>query len=184
MKEGDGENASYIYAGSTSTLWNNFDADEEFQNIVRLADQGISKYMTYKKAINMFDVEQVGKWCERIYNKDADYKYISPYVADWTYDGDDEEAVTFVDKLFMLQGARTAHRRWWLSRRFNLFDGKWNSGEFATKYVEVKCDYGSIGDTFRAVAGGNAYFGYQINGKTFGDGLEDGGTSFEHQSGD
>ena len=184
MKEGSGENASYIYAGSTSTLWNNFDTDEEFQNIVRLADQGISKYMTYKKAINMFDVEQVGKWCERIYNKDADYKYISPYIADWTYDGDDEEAVTFVDKLFMLQGARTAHRRWWLSRRFNLFDGKWNSGEFATKYVEVKCDYGSIGDTFRAVAGGNAYFGYQINGKTFGDGSEDGGTSFEHQSGD
>ena len=167
MKEGSGETASYIYAGSTSTLWNNFDQDEEFQEIVRVADQGISKTMTYKKAISMFDDEQVGKWCERIYNKDADYKYLSPYVADWKYEGKDEGVEAFVDKLFMLQGPRTAHRRWWMSKRFNLFDGKWNSGDFATKFVEVKCDYGAIGDTFSAVAGANAYFGYQINNKIF-----------------
>lgn len=167
MKEGEGETASYIYAGSTSTLWNNFDQDEEFQEIVRIADQGISKTMTYKKAISMFDDEQVGKWCERIYNKDADYKYLSPYIADWTYTGDDDKVESFVDKLFMLQGPRTAHRRWWMSKRFSLFDGKWNSGDFATKFVEVKCDYGAIGDTFSAVAGANAYFGYQINNKIF-----------------
>ena len=184
MKEGSGSTASYIYAGSTSTLWNNFDTDEEFQNIVRIADQGISKTMTYKKAIEMFDVEQVGQWCERIYNKDADYKYVNPYVADWKYTGEDEKVENFSDKLFMLQGSRTAHRRWWMSKRFNLFDGKWNSGEFATKFVEVKCDYGSIGDTFGAVAGSNAYFGYQINNKTFGDGAKDGGTSYEYQAGD
>lgn len=167
MKEGSGDTASYIYAGSTSTLWNNFDQDEEFQEIVRVADQGISKTMTYAKAIDMFDEEQVGKWCERIYNKDADYKYISPYIADWKYEGSDEGVEAFVDKLFMLQGPRTAHRRWWMSKRFSLFDGKWNSGDFATKFVEVKCDYGSIGDTFKAVAGANAYFGYQINNKIF-----------------
>jgi hypothetical protein len=166
-KSVEGVNKNPIYAGSTSTLWNNFDTDKEFQNIVRIADQGISKTMTYKKAIEMFDVEQVGKWCERIYNKDADYKYVSPYVADWEYKGEDEKAENFTNKLFMLQGSRTAHRRWWLSKRFNLFDGKWASGDFATKYVEVKCDYGSIGDTFGAVAGANAYFGYQINNKTF-----------------
>ena len=180
MKEGEGETASYIYAGSDSTLWNNFDADEEFQEIVRIADQGISKTMTYKKAIDMFDVEQVGKWCERIYNKDADYKYVSPYVADWSYTGDDDNAENFTDKLFMLQGSRTAHRRWWMSKRFNLFDGKWSSGDFATKYIEVKCDYGSIGDKFSAVAGANAYFGYQINNKTFGG--PEGGENVEYKA--
>ena len=182
MKEGEGATASYIYAGSQSTLWNNFDQDEEFQDIIRIADQGISKTMTYKKAIEMFDVEQVGKWCERIYNKDAEYKYLSPYFVDWKYDGADENVEAFVDKLFMLQGSRTAHRRWWMSKRFSLFDGKWNSGEFATKYVEVKCDYGSIDDTFSAVAGANAYFGYQINNKTFGDGAKDGGATTEYNA--
>lgn len=171
---------TYIYAGHNSTLWNCLDADEEFQNIVRIADNGISKVMTYNNTINMFDVEQVGKWCERLYNKDAEYKYISPYISDWKYSGDTEEV--FADKLFMLQGSRTAHRHWWLSKRFNLFDGKWNSGEFATKYIEVKCNYGAIDDTFGAKAGSDAYFGYQINNKTFGNGAKDGGTSYKYKS--
>lgn len=180
--EGKDGNVTPIYAGSNSTLWNNIEYDEEFQDIIRIADRGISRTMTYKKAINMFDVEQVGKWCERIYNKDAEYKYISPYKAEWKYTGDDENAESFVDKLFMLQGSRTAHRRWWLSRRFNLLDGKWSSGDFASKYVEVKCDYGNIGDKFTAVAGANAYFGYQINGKTFGDAK--GGVTKEYKAND
>lgn len=184
-EEGSGDTISYIYAGSNSTLWNNFDTDEEFQEIVRIADQGISKTMTYSNAINMFDVEQVSKWGERIYNRDADYKYISPYVADWKYSGETVEGMdVFVDKLFMLQGSRTAHRHWWLSKRFNLFDGKWNSGDFATRFVEVKCNYGSIGDTFKAIVGANAYFGYQINGQTFNNGQPNGGTSYEYQVGD
>ena len=158
------KDGTHIYAGFNSTLWNNLDADDEFKNeILPLVDQGISKTMTYETAIRMFDVEQVGKWCERIYNKDADYKYITPYIGSWTYEGDDENADNFADKLFMLQGSRTAHRRWWLSRRFNLFDGKWTSGEFPKKYIEVKCNYGSLGDKFSAVAGSDAYFGYKIN---------------------
>ena len=188
MKEGSGSTASYIYAGSNSTLWNNLDADEEFKQIVRIADQGISKTMTYTKAIKMFDEEQVGQWCERIYNKDAEYKYISPYLGDWSYTGEDENVESFVDKLFMLQGSRTAHRRWWMSKRFSLFDGKWNSGDFPERFIEVKCDYGSIGDTFSAIAGANAYFGYTINNKTFpvneGENPWMGGETFEFKHGD
>lgn len=175
---GKEEQGIRAYAGWDSTLWNNIENDPEFQDIIRIADRGISKYMTYNKAINEFDVEQVGKWCERIYNKDSEYKYISPYMANWAYSGDTTEV--FSDKLFMLQGSRTAHRRWWLSRRFNMFDGKWSSGDFASKYIEIKCDYGSIGDTFSAVAGANAYFGYQINNRTFGDGAKDGGTTYNY----
>ena len=178
--EGKDGNVTPIYAGSNSTLWNNIENDAEFQDIIRIADRGISRTMTYNKAINMFDVEQVGKWCERIYNKDAEYKYINPYMAEWQYTGSDDKAEKFTDKLFMLHGSRTAHRRWWLSRRFNLLDGRWSSGDFATKYVEVKCDYGSIGDKFTAVAGANAYFGYQINNKTFGDAI--GGVTQEYKA--
>lgn len=153
---------TYIYAGSESTLWNNLDADDEFKTkILPLVDQGISKTLTYNKAITMFDVEQVGKWCERIYNKDAEYKYVGPYLSDWKYSGTTTE--NFSDKLFMLQGSRTAHRRWWLSRRFNLFDGKWTSGEFPNKYIEIKCNYGEQGDKFSAAVGSNGYFGYKIN---------------------
>ena len=120
------EDGTPIYAGYTSTLWNNIDYDDEFQDIIRRADRGISRTLTYKRAISMFDEEQVDKWCERIYNKDAEYKYISPYMADWNYEDmegkKDDDIEVFSKKLFMFQGSRTAHRRWWLSRRFNLFD--------------------------------------------------------------
>ena len=182
----------YAYAGSVSTLWNNLEHDEndnvedrdgDFMNIVQKVDLAISKVMSYKTAINKFDVEQVGQWCERIYNHDADYKYIGPYVGGWKYSGTSDEAAQnkLVDKLFMLQGSRTAHRRWWLSKRFNLLDGKWGSGEFSTKYVEVKCDYGNIGDTFSAIAGSNAYFGYKIN--NFDWGTPEGGLTTEYNDG-
>ena len=181
-KESDG---NYSYAGWDSTLWNNFDTDDDFQKIVRMVDNGISNYLTYNRAKQMFDEEQVGAWCERIYNRDADYKYITPYTGGWQYDGKDESGkVPFSSKLFMLQGSRTAHRRWWLSKRFNLFDGKWNSGEFSNKFVEIKSNYAIIGSTFSAKAGANAYFGYQINKQTFNQGKKDGGTSFEYSAGE
>lgn len=168
--EGEGNNKTHIYAGSNSTLWNNLEMDEEFLKIVRLVDQGISKTLTYANAIEMFDIEQVGKWCERIYNKDAEYKYISPYQGDWEYSGDDDITNTgnvFKDKLFMLQGSRTAHRHWWLSKRFGLYDGKWGSGDFKSKFIEVKCNSGQIGDTFSAKVNSKGYFGYEINNTTF-----------------
>jgi hypothetical protein len=164
-KEGEGENATYVYAGYNSTLWNNLEYDSDFQRIVIIADKGISKTMTYANAIDMFDNKQVGQWCERLYNKDAEYKYINPYISDWVYSGTTEEQ--FADKLFMLQGSRTAHRRWWLSRRFNLFDGKWSSGDYSTKHIDIKCNGLSAG-TFSAVAATKGYFGYQINNQTGG----------------
>lgn len=179
MKEGEGENATYIYAGYNSTLWNNLDYDSEFQGIVITADKGISNTMRYADAIDMFDNKQVGQWCERLYNKDAEYKYINPYISDWVYSGTTEE--NFSDKLFMLQGSRTAHRRWWLSRRFNLFDGKWSSGDYSKKHIDIKCNGLSAG-TFSAQAATNGYFGYQINNQTGGS-LKYGDTG-EYKAGD
>lgn len=164
---------NYVYAGSNSTLWNNLDNDTEFQNIVRRTDKGITRRLTYDTALKMFDVEQVGKWCERIYNKDADYKYISPYVGNWIYrdasgNTTSNESEKFSNKLFMLQGSRIAHRHWWLYNRFNLFDGKWGSGDFSSKFIEIKCDYNGTGGVFKAIAGSDSYYGYSINTVVFG----------------
>ena len=38
----------------------------------------------------------------------------------------------------MLQGKRRSHRRWWLSRRFSLYDSKFVSGDFKGKAFEFK----------------------------------------------
>ena len=142
----------YAYAGHDSTLWNNLEADEEFMRIVSEVDNALYiAGMTYEKTIDMFDNKQVNKWCERVYNQDAQYKYVSPY----TDSG--------VNNLYMLQGSRSAHRKWWLSHRFDLLDSKYVSGAYKAKSIEWKAANAPAGLQFSITSGNNIYYGYGLN---------------------
>lgn len=142
----------YAYAGHDSTLWNNLEADTEFMQVVAEVDTAL--YMaglSYERVIDMFDNKQSGKWCERVYNQDAQYKYIGPY----TDSG--------INNLYMAQGSRSAHRRWWLSHRFDLYDSKFVSGAYKAKSIEFKAANAPAGLEFGIVAGSNYYAGYGLN---------------------
>ena len=142
----------YCYAGHDSTLWNNLEADEEFMKIVSDVDNALyAAGLSYKNVINIFDSEQSDKWCERIYNQDAQYKYIGPY------------ANSRINNLYMLQGSRKAHRRWWLSRRFNYLDAKFVSGEYRSNTFEIKLGGAPIGVSFRITSGFDMNYGYGVN---------------------
>lgn len=142
----------YAYAGHESTLWNNLEADDEFMRIVSEVDNALYiAGLSYEKTIDMFDNKQAGKWCERVYNQDAQYKYIGPY----TDSG--------INNLFMLQGSCSAHRRWWLSHRFDLFDSKFVSGAYKAKSIEFKAANAPAGLEFSIVSGNNLYYGYGLN---------------------
>lgn len=142
----------YAYAGHDSTLWNNLEADEEFMEMVRTVDDALyGAGLSYAKVIEMFDEKQSEVWPERIYNQDAQYKYIGPYVN------------SGVNNLYMLQGARRAHRRWWLSRRFNYIDSKFVSGEYKANIFEIKVAGAPIGIEFSIVSGYEIGYGYGVN---------------------
>lgn len=142
----------YAYAGHDSTLWNNFEADDEFMKIVAEVDNALyTAGLTYAKVTDMFDNQQAGKWCERVYNQDAQYSYIGPY----TDSG--------INNLVMLQGSRTSHRRWWLGRRFDLYDSKFVSGAYKAKSIEFKVAAAPAGLTFSMTGGIGMYYGYGIN---------------------
>lgn len=142
----------YAYAGHDSTLWNNMEADDEFMRIVSEVDNALYiAGLSYEKVIDMFDNQQAGKWCERVYNQDAQYSYIGPY----TDSG--------INNLVMLQGSRTLHRRWWLSRRFDLYDSKFVSGAYKAKSIEFKAANAPAGLTFSIMSGNKLYYGYGIN---------------------
>lgn len=143
---------TYFFAGHDSTLWNNLEADDEFMRIVADIDAALYQAgLNYDKVCDMFDVQQAGKWCERVFNQDAQYKYIGPY----TDSG--------INNLFMLQGSRTSQRRWWLNKRFSLFDSKFVSGEYKAKSLEFKCANAPAGVKFSIMAGVPLYYGYGIN---------------------
>lgn len=142
----------YAYAGHESTLWNNLEADEEFMRIVSEVDNALYiAGLNYEKTIDMFDNQQSGKWCERVYNQDAQYKYIGPY----TDSG--------INNLYMLQGARSAHRRWWLSHRFDLLDSQFVSGAYKSKSIEFKAANAPSGLQFSITSGNSLYYGYGLN---------------------
>lgn len=142
----------YAYAGHDSRLWNMLEADEEFMSIVREVDNALYiAGLSYDKVIDIFDNKQSNKWCERIYNQDAQYKYIGPF------------SDRGVNNLFMLQGSRQSHRRWWLSERFALLDAKYVSGEYKANSFEVKLAGAPIGLNFSIKAGVDTYYGYGVN---------------------
>lgn len=144
---------SYVFAGHDSRLWNMLEADEEFINIVSAVDNALySAGISYTNTIRIFDEEQADKWVEKVYNQDAQYKYVGPY------------AEKGINNLFMLQGKRDLHRRWWLAKRFSIFDAKYVSGTYKSEAVEIKCLNGTeAGQQFSIVAGYPLDYGYGIN---------------------
>ena len=147
------ETGSYVFAGHGSRLWNMLEADEEFKNIVSAVDNALySAGISYINTIKTFDEEQADKWVERVYNQDAQYKYVGPY----TDKG--------IDNLFMLQGKRDLHRKWWLAKRFSIYDAKYVSGTYKSQAVELKCLNGTpAGQRFSIKAGYPLDYGFGIN---------------------
>lgn len=121
--------SGYAYAGHSSVLWNNLEADGEFMTIVSDIDNALYVAgLTYDNALTMFNTKQANMWCERILNKDANFKYIESYT------------IQGLNHLGKMQGPRSSHRAWWLSKRFTYFDSKFVSGDYKNKKVLFKAD--------------------------------------------
>lgn len=143
---------AFAYAGHDSRMWNMLEADKEFMNVVKAVDSALgSAGMTYEAMIDMFENKQTKQWCERIYNRDAQLKYINPY-----------NTGVYDEGLFSLQGTRNSHRRWWLSQRFNIYDAKFITGSFKTQNIWFKLNGAPIGSYFEITSGKYLPFGYEI----------------------
>lgn len=147
------DSGAYLFAGHDSRLWNMLESDKEFMGIVQKMDNALySAGISYINIIDMLDGEQADKWVERVYNQDAQYKYIGPY------------AEKGIDNLFMLQGKRDLHRKWWLAKRFSIYDAKFITGPYKSQSIEFKCINGTpAGQQFTIVSGYPINFGYGIN---------------------
>ena len=152
-RETVGSDGEYVYAGHNSVLWNRCEADTEFMDIVSIVDNALySAGLRYDEVISIFNDEQADKWVERVYNQDAEYKYLLPYVNQAT------------NNLFMLQGARSSHRSWWLSKRFSLYDSIFLSGNYKDRNISFKClNDTQPGQQFSITAGTAMNYGYGVN---------------------
>ena len=142
----------YAYAGHDSTLWNNFEADPECMALAKSIDSALySAGLTYENVLNVFNTLQAGKWCESIYNQDAQYKYIDPY----TNKG--------LNYLGSLQGSRSDHRNWWLSSRFSLYDALYVNGAYTGNVITLLIPGATQGTQFTVTSGKDFYYGFGEN---------------------
>jgi hypothetical protein len=62
----------------------------------------------------------------------------------------------------MMHGSRKSHRTWWLSKRFQLMDAKFNNDNYKGKFIHLKLD-GSPGVEFSIKSSDYMYFGSEYN---------------------
>ena len=133
----DVQGSQNVFNGESSVLWNNFEqayADEiqDFYNNLRN-----NKLVTYDTVMNVLYEQQISKICENNYNYDAVEKYKNPLVEDGigTY-------------LYVAQGNRLDHLKWWLHNRINYMDSKYVASDYKDNYITLRIytpeTYGSV----------------------------------------
>lgn len=121
---------NYAYAGSKSVLWNNLEMDDDFMSIVKEIDRAMfaQELLSKQTVLEYFNEKQMGSWCERLYNKQEDVKYLSTFKQDFGQ----------IRYLVFLQGNRSSHRTWWVNKRWDLYDSLWESGLYDKQYISFK----------------------------------------------
>ena len=168
-KDGDDDTAGYVYAGRESTLWNNLENDTQFMQTVTKVDnvlakgEGSSTYsLSYNNAIREYDNNQSDKWCERIYNKDAERKYINTWVNGWVKHDSEEniDETVYEDYLYDVHGSRSAHRKWWLGRRFNVYDSRFCNDNFRKTIIKFRSTNLPAGSSFTIKSGEPIFYAW------------------------
>ena len=163
------DGTGFAYAGRESTLWNNLELDVDFMEHVNKIDNQLTKgeqnknyALSYSNAIREYDTDQSDKWCERIYNKDAERKYIDTYVEGWTQsvDKDDTHTQVYEDYLYDVHGSRSSHRKWWIGRRFNIFDSKFCNSNFMNYLIKFRSTNLAAGSEFSIKSGEPIYYAW------------------------
>lgn len=116
-----------VFNGKNSLLWINVEQafSEEINALYReLRNSGL---LTYDTVTNAFINEQISKICQAQYNEDAQYKYINPLI--------DDNIATY---LYIAQGSREHHMKYWLDSRFKYMDSKFRGFEFMNNYATFR----------------------------------------------
>lgn len=149
----DESQGAYCFAGHDSVLWELVrGCPEKLAEVAR----SIRSVMSTEYVLDVFNNQFMGEWCERIYNKDGEYKYILPLIEEGR------------DYLYALQGSRYAHRTYTIVNRFNLLDSEYCAGTYRDDAFPVYFSYNFAANprSMKITAAERFCFGY---GYTNGD---------------
>ena len=120
------ENIS-VYNGNESVLWNNF--GNAFKDEIKETYQNLRKTLDYDSILEILQGEQISKISETMYNTDAEFKYIrminDPIAPSTTF-------------IYVAQGSRIEHLKWWLSNRFKYLDSKYQYDDYLDDFITMR----------------------------------------------
>lgn len=149
----ESQGGAYCFAGHDSVLWELVrGCPDKLAEVART----IRANMSTEYVLDVLNNQFMGAWCERVYNKDGEYKYITPLLEDGR------------DYLYALQGSRYAHRTYTIVNRFNLLDSEYCAGTYRDDAFPVYFSYNFAANprTLKITAAERFCFGY---GMTNGD---------------
>lgn len=130
------------YMGHDSILWNHLETG--FANEIGDAYRRIRTRLTNNDIFNYFHTEQSDKFPQRIFNIDAINKYVKPLKDGYQY-------------IESMQGSRKSHSKWWITNRLDLFDARYNTGDYRSTDLTWKGN-STAGAKIKATASRPFYF--------------------------
>ena len=147
------DTAPNVYNGQASVLWNNVRTCFSAEIADLYGRMQTAGKLTVDNLLRNYNEVQADMWNEIMYNYDATYKYITPYINGY-YDGLSGKEIPPGGKnyLYAAQGSRSMHRRYWLKNRIAYFNGKYLSPQYKEDIIEMRLYTPSAGDNARLAA--------------------------------
>ena len=136
---GEGNSNAPVFNAQDSVLWCNIrDAFKpEIASTYVSLRTGNNAAWSYQTIEDRYKAHQ-SKWSEAIYNEDAYTKYLIPLIEPVTYDEDTKQYIKTARYLTMMQGSKSEQRKWWLYNRFRYMDSKYNTGDAASRTIDLR----------------------------------------------
>ena len=162
----DAEASKWAFEGHDSRLWCLVLANLEDE--LREAASRLRAQLTDLRQLEMFNGEQMGNWCERLYNESGWFKYVQPLLEGVVENGQ----VKKYNYLYGLTGNRESHRTAFLTQRGALLDARYGTTTYQSDRITFYASRraGDAADTVRIKSGDLYYYGYRTNNGDFLDG--------------
>ena len=114
-----------VYNGYQTVMWNNVRRcfPKELESLYQsVRAEGIISYDEIERRFE----EHQNTWNEAIYNEDAYFKYVKPFIEDGE------------NNLYMCLGSKAEQRKWWLYNRFRYIDSKYTAGLATSSTLQMR----------------------------------------------
>ncbi len=122
----------YAFEGHDSVLWCLVLAN--LQDEMSTYAVELRKQLTPVTIKQMLNVEQMGNWCARLYNRSGWFKYVRPEVEGYT---DSAGKLAYANYMYALNGSAEMHRNFFIENRYKLLDAKWSCGAWIEDNIDV-----------------------------------------------